>query len=216
MSAFPGSPKLVKGAIVGIDPFNPIASLVVFQFNPETLTRTLKPNTTSAQGDRAEALRLKGPPEETLSVDVWFDATDGLETNTGSAPSLGVHPQIAALEMLIYPKSALVITNEVLSSAGVIEIIPPEAPLTVFVWGAKRAVPVRVTALTVSEEAFDPNLNPILAKATLQLTVLTYRDLGLTSVGGGMFMAHQIIKETMAMLNGIETIGSGALNVSIR
>lgn len=216
MSAFPGSPKLVKGAIVGIDPFNPIASLVVFQFNPETLTRTLKPSTTTAQGDRAEALRLKGPPEETLSVDVWFDATDGLETNTGSAPTLGVHPQIAALEMLIYPKSALVITNEVLSSAGVIEIIPPEAPLTVFVWGAKRALPVRVTSLTVSEEAFDPNLNPILAKATLQLMVLTYRDLGLTSVGGGMFMAHQIMKETMATLNGIETIGSGALNVSIR
>ena len=77
MSDFPGSPRLVKGALVGIDPFNPLASLVVFQFNPETLTRTLKPSTTTAQGDRGEALRLKGPPEETLSVDVWFDATDG-------------------------------------------------------------------------------------------------------------------------------------------
>lgn len=215
MTSFPGSPRLVKGAIIGLDPLNPVASLVAFQINPETLTRTIKPNTTSAQGDRADALRLKGPPEETMSVEVWFDATDGLETGSPTAASVGVYPQIAALEMLIYPKSALVIANEVLSALGVIEVIPPEAPLTVFVWGAKRALPVRVTSITVSEEAFDPNLNPILAKATIQLTVLTYRDLGLPSVGGAMYMANQLIKEALATVNGIETLASGSITASI-
>lgn len=215
MSSFPGSPKLVKGAIVGIDPLNPLASLVVFQFNPETLTRTITPNTTTAQGDRGEALRLKGPPTESFSVDVWFDATDGLETGSATASTFGVYPQLAALEMLVYPKSALVIANEVLSNLGVIEVIPPEAPLTIFVWGFKRALPVRVTSLTISEEAFDPNLNPILAKATLQLSVLNYRDLGLLSVGGAMYMANQIIKEAMATVNGVETLASGSITASI-
>ena len=215
MSSFPGSPKLVKGAIVGLDPFNPLASLVVFQFNPETLTRTLTPQTTAAQGDRAEALRLKGPPQETLSVDIWFDATDGLETGAPTPSTVGVYPQLAALEMLIYPKSALVIANEVLSALGVIEVIPPEAPLTIFVWGFKRALPVRVTSLVISEEAFDPNLNPILAKATLQLEVLNYRDLGLLSAGGAMYMANQLIKEAMATGNGVETLASGSITASI-
>jgi len=215
MSSFPGSPQLVKGAIVGIDPLNPVASIVVFQFNPETLTRTITPSTTSTQGDRSEALRLKGPPGESFGVDVWFDATDGLETGAGTARTLGVYPQLAALEMLVYPKSALMIANEALASAGVIEVIPPEAPLTIFVWGFKRALPVRVTSITISEEAFDPNLNPILAKATLQLTVLNYKDLGLLSVGGAMYMANQVIKEVMATTNGIETLASGRITASI-
>jgi hypothetical protein len=215
MSSFPGSPQLVKGAIVGIDPLNPVASIVVFQFNPETLTRTITPSTTATQGDRSEALRLKGPPGESFGVDVWFDATDGLETGAGTARTLGVYPQLAALEMLVYPKSALMIANEALASAGVIEVIPPEAPLTIFVWGFKRALPVRVTSITISEEAFDPNLNPILAKATLQLTVLNYKDLGLLSVGGAMYMANQVIKEVMATINGVETLASGRITASI-
>jgi hypothetical protein len=107
------------------------------------------------------------------------------------------------------------IANEALASAGVIEVIPPEAPLTIFVWGFKRALPVRVTSITISEEAFDPNLNPILAKATLQLTVLNYKDLGLLSVGGAMYMANQVIKEVMATTNGIETLASGRITASI-
>lgn len=215
MSSFPGSPQLVKGAIVGIDPLNPLASLVVFQFNPETLTRTITPSTTQVQGDRTEALRLKGPPAESFGVDVWFDASDGLETGSGTARTLGVYPQLAALELLVYPKSALVIANEVLSNLGVIEIVPPEAPLTIFVWGFKRALPVRVTSITISEEAFDPHLNPILAKATLQLQVLNYRDLGLLSAGGAMYMANQVIKEVMATINGVETLASGSITASI-
>jgi hypothetical protein len=215
MSSFPGSPQLVKGAIVALDPFNPVASLVVFQFNPETMTRTITPSTTTTPGDRAEALRLKGPPTEDLSVDVWFDAADGLETGSATASSVGVYPQLAALEMLVYPKSALVIANEVLSNLGVIEVIPPEAPLTIFVWGAKRALPVRVKSITVSEEAYDPHLNPILAKATLALSVLSYRDLGLLSAGGAMFMANQLIKEAMATVNGVETLASGTISTSI-
>lgn len=214
MTSFPGSPRLLKGAIIGIDPFNPLASVVIFQYNPDTLTRTITAQTTGGDADKGEALRLKGPPQETIKLDVEVDAADQLEQAKFPATELGVYPTLSALEMLLYPKSALVIANEVLLAAGVIEIIPPEAPLTLFVWGVKRIVPVRLTELSITEEAFDPNLNPIRAKVGLGLRVLNYHDLGLLSVGGGLFMAHQVVKEVMASINGVGSLPSASASFS--
>jgi len=194
---FPRSPRLRKGAIIGIDPFNPLASVVVFQYNPDTLTRTISAQTAGGD-DQGEALRLKGPPEETIRLDVEIDATDQLELAEAPVVAVGLHPTLAALEMLLYPKSALVIANEALARFGVIEVIPPEAPLTLFVWGERRVLPVRLTDLSITEEAHDPALNPIRAKISLSLRVLTYQDLGLPSIGGALFMAQQISKEVMA------------------
>ena len=207
MSGFPNTPRLVKGALVGLDPFNPLASVIMFQYNPETLTRTLTPQTAGAGGGSAsapgEALRLTGPPLEEIKLDVVIDATDQLEKGDSLATQMGVYPQLSALEMLLYPKSAVVIANEVLLQAGVIEVIAPEVPLTVLVWGVKRVVPVRLTSFVITEEMFDPNLNPIHAKASLGLRVLNYRDLGLLSPGGALFMAHQVVKEVMATIGSV-------------
>jgi len=206
MSTFPGSPRLVKGAIVGIDPFNPLASVIVFQYNPDSLTRTLQAQTTGGQGgDRSEALRLKGAPVETITVSIEIDATDQLERSDPLATSLGIYPQLSALEMLIYPKSALVIANTVLLAVGTIEIIPPAAPFTLFIWGPKRVVPVRLTTFTITEEAYDVSLNPIRAKVALGLRVLSYNDFPLTHPGYSLFLAHQVVKEAMATLN---TVGN--------
>jgi hypothetical protein len=210
MTGYARSPRLLKGAIVGLDPFNPLASVIVFQYNPETLTRRLTANAAGQSASHGEALRLKGPPEETINLAVEIDATDQLERGDGIAASMGIYPTLASLEMLLYPKTALVIANEVLARVGVIEVIPPEAPLTLFVWGLKRVLPVRVTEFSITEEAFDPDLNPIRAKATLGLKVLTYQNLGLLSVGGALFMAHQVAKEVMATIGGVGTIAGEA------
>jgi hypothetical protein len=207
MTTFPGSPKLLKGALIGLDPFNPLASVIVFQYNPEKLTRTLTAQTAGGNADKGEALRLKGPPEEAIDLSVEIDAADQLDRGASPATSLGIHPTLASLEMLLYPKSALVIANEVLTLAGVIEVIPPEAPLTLFVWGVKRIVPVRLTKFSINEEAYDPDLNPIRATVSLGLRVLTYQDLGLLSPGGAIFMAHQVVKEVMATIGGVTTLG---------
>lgn len=218
MSGFPGSPRLFKGAIIGLDPLNPLASVVVFQYNPETLTRSLVAQTTGGDADRGEALRLKGPPEETITLKVEIDAADQLEQAQTIATTMGIYPVLASLEMLIYPKSIPTIVNEALMAAGVVEVVPPEAPLTLFVWGVKRVLPVRLTTFSITEEAFDPNLNPIRASVNLGLRVLTYQDLGLLSAGGALFMAHQIIKEVMATINGVSTIAgavTGGAGVSI-
>jgi hypothetical protein len=215
MTSFPNAPRLQKGAIIGLDLFNPLASIVVFQYNPDTMTRTITAQTSGGNADQGEALRLKGPPQETMSFDIEIDATDQLETG-GLATTLGVYPALASLEMLLYPKSALVIANEVLLNIGIVEIIPPEAPLTIFAWGLNRIVPVRLTELTITEEAYDANLNPIRAKVGVSLRVLNYNDLGLLSVGGTLFMAHQIAKEVLATVNSVGTLsGSASLSLSV-
>jgi hypothetical protein len=208
MTNFPRSPRLTKGAIVGIDIMNPLASVVVFQYNPESLTRTLQPQSAGETGgDRSEALRLKGAPVETIKLDVEIDATDQLEKADGLATTLGIHPQLAALEMLLYPKSALVIANTVLLAVGTIEVIPPMAPFTLFVWGLKRVLPVRLTDLSITEEAHDPALNPTRAKVSLGLRVLSYNDLSLTHPGYALFLAHQVAKEVFATIGSVSNLG---------
>jgi hypothetical protein len=200
MTTFPGSPRVLKGALVSVDPLVPVPNVIIFQYNPDTLTRTLKPRSAGGGAARAEAQLLTGPPEETIKVDVEIDATDQLEQNDGIASALGIYPQISALEMLSYPKSSLAIANTVLLAAGVIEIAPPSAPLTLFIWGPQRILPVLVTDCAITEDAHDTALNPIRAKVGLGLRVLSYNDLSITNPGYYIFLAHQIVKETMSVV----------------
>lgn len=217
MTAFPESPRLVKGAIVGIDIFNPLASVIIFQYNPDTLSRSLTAQTSgSDSAARSESMRLSGPPRESITLKVEIDATDQLERGDPTAASLGIHPQLASLEMLLYPKSALVITNAILALAGTIELIPAQAPMTLFIWGPKRVVPVRLTTFTITEEAYDATLNPIRASVSLSLRVLSYTDLSMTHPGYALFLAHQVIKEVMATIGGVTNVAAvGAGNVKL-
>jgi len=215
MTTFPGSPRLLKGAIIGLDPVNPLASVIIFQYNPDTLTRTLRAQGTGGQGgERSEALRLRGAPTEDIQISIEIDATDQLEQSDPLATTVGIYPQLSALEMLIYPKSALVIANTALLAAGTIEIIPAMAPFTLFIWGPQRVLPVRLTQFTITEEAYDTVLNPIRARVGLGLRVLSYNDLPLTHPGYGLFLAHQIIKETMATIGSVAGLGSGVAAAS--
>ena len=210
MTTFPRSPRLLKGALVSFDLPNPQPAVIIFQYNPDTLSRTLEAQTGSEGSD---ALRIKGAPVETIKLDVELDATDQLEQG-GAA--LGLHPQLAALEVLIYPKSSLVVANTTLLNTGTIEILPPQAPFTLFIWGPKRVLPVRLTEFSISEEAHDPQLNPIRAKVSLGLRVLSYNALPLTNPGYHLFLAHQIVKETMAATarsSSLDATGAGSLSL---
>ena len=216
MTGFTRSPRVQKGAIIGVDLANPLASVVVFQYNPDTLRRTLTAQGAQEGGSPGEAMRLKAPPREQISITVEIDATDQLEKSDAQTKSMGIYPQLSALEMLLYPKSALVIANEVLKAVGLLEIVPPVGPMILFAWGVKRVLPVRIASFSITEEAFDPNLNPIRASVELSLDVLTYHDLGLLSPGGALYMAHQITKEVMATLNSVGTLaGSASVSFSI-
>ncbi|MFL6211746.1 MAG: hypothetical protein ACJ74W_23060 [Pyrinomonadaceae bacterium] len=208
MSTFPGTPRVIKGALVGIDIFNPLASVIVFQYNPDTMTRTLQAQTAGEGGARAEVTRLKGAPVETIKLDVEIDATDQLEKADKLTTSTGIYPQLSALEMLLYPKSALVIANTVLLAIGTLEVVPPMGPLTLFVWGPKRVLPVRLNEFSITEEAHDVNLNPIRARVSLGLRVLSYNDLSITNPAYYVFLTHQIVKEAMAVIGSVGNLGA--------
>jgi hypothetical protein len=201
MTTFPQSPRLIKGALVGVDIANPLASVVVFQYNPATMTRRLEARAAGEGGDPGETTRLTGPPKETISLTVEIDAADQLEKADLLAVSMGLYPTLSALELMLYPKTAMVVANAVLALAGSIEILPIEGPLVLFSWGINRVLPVRVTSFSITEEAYDPLLNPILAKVELSLLVLSYQDFSILHPGYSLFMAHQVTKEVMGTLN---------------
>jgi len=208
MTTFPGSPRIIKGALIGIDLFNPLASVVVFQYNPDTMTRRLEARAVSQEGDRSEAMRLTGAPKETITLSIEIDAADQLEDGNPLTSALGIHPTLAALEMMLYPKTLSVIANDVLSVIGTVEIIPVDGPMILFVWGPARVLPVRLTSFSITEEAYDTLLNPIRAKVELSLTVLSYHDLSMLSPARALFLAHHISKEVMAVSNIFNSIGN--------
>jgi hypothetical protein len=205
----PISTRALRGAIVALDPLNPVASVIPFQYNPDSLQRTIAPQTSGGgEGeDRTEVLRLKGPPAETIKVDIEFEASEKLAAGDPVTEKNGIYPQLSALEMLVYPKSVLTIVNTALLAAGTIEVLPPAAPLTIFVWGPKRVVAAKITEFSIVEEAHDAALNPIRAKVSLGLRVLSTNDLPLTNPGYGLFLAHQIAKEAMAVLGSSAGLG---------
>ena len=204
-SSFPGSPRTLRGAIVAIDPVSPLSRLVIFQYNPDEVTRTLRPRAAPSEEQTgvADAHRIWGAPVESVSMTVEVDATDQLETGDPIAAVSGIAPQLAALEMLLYPSSARVIADTALLLAGTIELLPPSGPLTVLVWGPARAVPIRLESLTITEQAFDPGLSPTRASVQLSAQVLSYNDLPVSDPGYALFLVHQVIKETMATVAGV-------------
>lgn len=200
MTTFPRSPRLIKGAIVALDQTSSrVERTIAFQYNPDTLSRTLQVQATGGEGGaRSEALRLKGAPTETLRLEIELDATDQLEKAETTAVNFGIYPQLSALETLIYPTWEQIDSNMQQAAQGTLEIVPPEAPLTLLVWGKKRVLPVRLTDFSIAEEAYDVNLNPIRAKVSLSLRVLNYDDLPWEQRGAKLFSSHHRDKQAMA------------------
>ena len=210
MTTFPGSPHLLKGGIALLDPdTGMVQQILPLQYNPDTLARSFKIKGVGAEsGDHIEALRLIGPPAETIKVEAEIDATDQLEIADSQDTEIGLHATNAALEMMVCPSSAHLSANNNQASAGTLEIVPAQTLLTVFIFGPRRIVPVRITEFSITEEAFDPNLNPIRAKVSLGMVVLTVDDLGFEKKGGALFLAYLQVKEQFAAQNIPGTLGT--------
>jgi len=212
MTTFPRSPRLLKGGIVLVDPATgAVKRIIALQYNPDSLTRSLQVQMVPGDTpDRAEALRLLGPPVETFKLEAEIDATDQLEQPDQNRATVdaGIFPQLAALETIIYPTSQQLIVNNDLARQGTLEIAPIQAPLTLFIWSARRIVPVKFTEFSITEEAFDTALNPIRAKVSLGMRVLSVNDLGFEHKGGSLFLAYHQQKERLAGLTSAATFGT--------
>jgi hypothetical protein len=209
-SDFPLRPKLQKGALAvyeSDDPRNQ-PDIIVFQYNPDQLKRTLANRApqsppSNVGGAKEDVLRVGGPPVETINLTVALNAVDqpagvtGLNAQAG-ATQYGLHPALATLEMLLYPPTLRVQNNQQLAKEGAVQVSSEKLPLTLLVWGASRVVPILLTNFSITEEAFDPDLNPIQAKMELGMRVLTYMELKEKGLGRNAFLAYQRQKETLA------------------
>jgi hypothetical protein len=201
MATSPITPQILKAGLLRMDPDSgTVLTVVPLQYNPDSVSRSFQPRGASGDGARDEALRLTGPPVETITLEAELDATDNLETAEADAEVLasGLGPQLAVLESMLYPSTAALRAADAQAALGMIEVLPAPQPLTVLVWSRHRVTPVRLTDLSVTEEAFDTRLNPIRAKVSLTLRVLTVDELGFTGRGGSLYLAYQQQKEILA------------------
>jgi len=214
-SDFPGSPTVLKGALVVFGAPVPVpTNLIVFQYNPDEMRRSFRqaaPVGEEAERRRSGGTRRVRPPVESFALTVELDAADQLELGNPIAVATGVHPALAALELLLYPDSTVVLLNKGLAALGMSLIAEPKVPVVLLVWGLPRIVPVRVTSVSITEQAYDPLLNPIRARVELGLQALTEAEL---ADAGAPFdtlgLVNLIAKEVLAKTN----IVSGALEVS--
>jgi hypothetical protein len=217
MTGFPGSPKLIRAGLVLISPDNgSVQRIITLQYAPETLSRQIEAQAIEDEANRSQPLRLTGPAKETITLEAAIDATDQLEfpdQNAGVTES-GIFPALSALETMVHPTSAQLERQNAQAAAGSFEITPAETPLALFVWSARRIVPVRLDSLQITEEFFDQNLNPIRAKVSLSLRVLSVDDLGFGHRGSGLFMAYLQSKEQLAAkaVGGtLDVLGAGGI-----
>jgi contractile injection system tube protein len=217
VSDFPGSPRLLKGALVVFEAVVPVpTNIIAFQYNPDSVSRTFQQQQSASAGDprrNAGDTQHVLPPTESLRMSVELDATDQLEGANPLAIATGLHPTLAALELLLYPPSTDIILGKILSAVGSARVSPAKAPLVLLVWGPLRVIPVRVESVSITEEAFDQLLNPIRAKVELGLRTLTEKEL---KTAGAPFdtialvnlIAKEVLARTAAFTSVIEIGGS--------
>lgn len=211
------SPQLLKAGLVVLDAASgSVTRTIALQYNPETLSRSFQVQGVGgdAGAEKAQPFRLKGPAIETIKFEAEIDATDSLEQPDQNANAVlyGVAPQLAVLEALVNRSVTEMLAINEESKSGTLEILPPEAPLVLFVWGANRVVPVRLTDLSITEEAFDAALNPVRAKVSIGLRVMSTDDLGFDHRGGSAFINHLRSRESLAGKTGSATLATLGLS----
>jgi hypothetical protein len=195
----------IKGALVEFMQtfLVPLPNVIVFQFNPETMTHTWTqpaPDPAARQGEQSNPLAVKGVPSESFSFTLSMDAGDVISRGdpvvAGIAVASGVYSRLAALEMLQYPVpspaggllgtvsasiggsvSAGAVSAATSSMSTSTTVPKAQLPTVLFVWGPGRIVPVRVTTLTITEKLYDIALNPTHADVQIGLQVLTPDEL---------------------------------------
>jgi hypothetical protein len=195
------SPKLLKGALIEFSErfIGPIPNVIVFQYNPETMTRALEVWSQGGGGESAAANETSHTaqpfdPPETFTLALELDAADALEKPESHPVAFisGVADRIAAMEMLLYPQGDSLLgglmgsisgslggasVSGALGGASSIQPVPRgTVPVVLFAWGPGRIVPVRVTTFSVEEQAYSPLLYPIRAKVSIGLKILTPKD----------------------------------------
>ncbi len=203
----------LKGAFIslGAGLLGALPNIVVFQFNPEKVTRTPalaqtppRPSGAGAQNSTDQP----APPAETYSFSLRLDATDQLAEGNPIAAASGVLPTLSAIEQLMQPASSNLLSflppipGLGGSSASASFHYPPSRlPTVLFFWGPFRIWPVAITSLSISETEYNTLLVPVRAEVTVNLSVLNTNQLSGETLAQGAYNYSQGVREVMAALN---------------
>ena len=158
-----------------------VPNIIPFQYNPGSMTRTLKPWDSSdvdptnrgAQSPNVQPY----DPEETYKFTLDLDATDDLEAGDILAGATGVASRIAAIQKLTEPSGGLfgdlIASAAALVNAPVADAERATVPITLLVFGIGVILPVRITSISIEIKEFTPQLYPYMAEVALELRVLT-------------------------------------------
>jgi hypothetical protein len=213
-------PYLLRGALIeyGSDFLGPLPNVVIFQFNPETLTRAIQIPPRPTGGTRRETTQAGDPPIERITIKAEFDAADQLNTNNALARGFGVGPQLAALEKMVYPAgkisgligAAIDAIGDALGLGGGDgdnQPIPRESyPRILFIWGLTRILPVTIDSMSITEQQYDFLLNPVRAEVSLGLSVNATNICSTDKVAKGAMEYSNLAKEAQAILNLANTV----------
>jgi hypothetical protein len=214
--------KTLKGALIeyGADFLGPIPNVVVFQFNPEKLTRTIEIPPRPVNATTRETSQSGEPPFERFSVEAQFSAADQRNSANPIGLTMGVGPQLAALEAMVYPVKtpggliavAVDAIGSLLGGSSASDPTQPiprvQSPKILFVWGLMRVVPVIIESMTVNELQYDSLLNPVEASATIGLAVLTPCNCCDDKIAQGALSYTQMMQDTLATVNLANTVSA--------
>jgi hypothetical protein len=212
--------RLLRGALIeyGSDFLGPIPNVVIFQFNPESLTRTIQIPARNTSVTARETSQAGEPPVEKLTVNAVFSAANALNGNDPLARQFGVSPQIAALEKMVYPAGKLsglvgaaidAIGDAITGGGGdgPTQPVPREPqPRILFIWGRTRVVPVIIESMSITEQQYDFHLNPVEAQVSIGLAVVPPSQCSDDVIGKGALEFTNMAKEAQAMLNLANTV----------
>jgi len=211
--------RLLRGALIeyGSDFLGPIPNVVIFQFNPESLTRTIQIPARPTGVTARETSQAGEPPVEKVTVNALFSAADALNARNVLAQQFGVGPQLAALEKMVYPGgklsgligAAIDAIGDALSGGGggATRPVPREPqPRILFIWGRTRIVPVVIESMTITEQQYDFRLNPVEAQVSIGLAVVPPSQCSSDVIGKGAMEFTKLAKEAQAILNLANTV----------
>ena len=215
-------PFLMRGAMIeyGSDFFGPLPNVVIFQFNPESLTRTIQIPARPSGGAARETTQAGEPTIEKITLKAQFSAADGMGTGNILARTMGVGPRLAALEKMVNPASklsgligaAIDAVGDAVGAGGGAgdeprQAIPREKyPRILFIWGPFRVLPVVIESMSITELQYDFLLNPIQADVNIGLAVNAIDNCSDDMVGKGALEYSNMAKDAQAMLNLANTI----------
>jgi hypothetical protein len=196
----PWTTPMISGALVRISRSSALdKTLLLFQYNPETLTRSLTPNYYQTRKDT-----LTGPATQTITLTIQLEASDQAWNSL-----TGVLPPLAALEMMVNPSVSDLLAYELSLGTGKMEAVPPLAPRILFVWGPSRVLPVLIKSLSIKEKMFNSLLTPMLAEADLTLEVYPFAQADDTDIA--LLMVNLGTVQALSVVNTVEALAGVAL-----